>query len=503
MKNRTLTQAYSRLHTMCGLLLGWVLFAVFFTGSLAVYDKEIDAWMRPQLQQRPVDPVTAAQRAVEYLSVNAAQADQWNIDLPTQRIPFLRVSTGPRQREGGTYLDTLTGLPEPVRETVGGYFFFRFHFTLYLPRTLGIWVVGLSAMALLVATASGIIIHKKLFKEFFTFRPGKGQRSWLDAHNAAGVLLMPFYLMIAYTGLVIFYLAYMPAAVHALLGVEHASTRQIMRGTALPRVVLQLQRGDAAAPITSLAPMLVTAQNALGPLSGLTLYNPGRTGSRVEVREADGNRMELSRGRGMVFDVASGSVLRPPATSAPGQRVQQVMAGLHFAQFSDYPLRGLYFFCGLVSSMMIATGLVLFTVKRRRRSAADNALEAACHRAAEYMNVVLMLGLPVSCVALLLANRLLPASLMHRSGWEVKVFFLVWLCSGVHALLRPWRTVWREQLAVACVLGVCVPLLSLALEGYMGGVDVGCLLFGALAAWLRWKITEGSGNRPTLPLRHN
>ena len=58
-------------------------------------------------------------------------------------------------------------------------------------RDLGVWIVGLAAMAMLVAIISGIIIHKKIFKDFFTFRPGKGQRSWLDGHNASAVLLLP------------------------------------------------------------------------------------------------------------------------------------------------------------------------------------------------------------------------------------------------------------------------------------------------------------------------
>ena len=48
-------------------------------------------------------------------------------------------------------------------------------------------------MFMLIAIVSGVITHKKIFIDFFTFRWGKGQRSWLDAHNASGVLLLPFY----------------------------------------------------------------------------------------------------------------------------------------------------------------------------------------------------------------------------------------------------------------------------------------------------------------------
>lgn len=126
------------------------------------------------------------------------------------------MSTGDRRHGVGVQLDPQTGEPINVRDSVGGNFFFRFHFTLDLPRNWGIFVVGALALVMLSALVTGIVIHKKLFKEFFTFRPNKGQRSWLDFHNASAVLLLPFHLMITYTGLVIFMLIYIPAGIDAL-----------------------------------------------------------------------------------------------------------------------------------------------------------------------------------------------------------------------------------------------------------------------------------------------
>ncbi len=73
-------------------------------------------------------------------------------------------------------------------------------------------------MAMLVALMSGIIIHKRIFKDFFTFRPGKGQRSWLDGHNAVAVLTLPFQFMIAITGIAFYATSYLPAAVVANFG---------------------------------------------------------------------------------------------------------------------------------------------------------------------------------------------------------------------------------------------------------------------------------------------
>ena len=50
--------------------------------------------------------------------------------------------------------------------------------------------------------------------DFFTFRPGKGgQRAWLDAHNVSGVLVLLFYLMITFSGLMIFHSMYLPSGI--------------------------------------------------------------------------------------------------------------------------------------------------------------------------------------------------------------------------------------------------------------------------------------------------
>ena len=165
----SLTQSMSWLHTWCGLLLGWMLFAIFLTGTLAVFDKEINWWMQPELVDRAQSPAAAANVAQRWLMDNHADQSNWNISLPTERTPALSVSVGERRRGAvSTQLDPVSGATIEPRETIGGNFFFHFHYTLHLPRTLGVWVVGFAAMAMLVALISGIIIHKKIFKDFFT-----------------------------------------------------------------------------------------------------------------------------------------------------------------------------------------------------------------------------------------------------------------------------------------------------------------------------------------------
>ena len=44
--------AMAWLHTWAGLIVGWVLFAVFVTGTASYYKDDISRWMRPELRAR-------------------------------------------------------------------------------------------------------------------------------------------------------------------------------------------------------------------------------------------------------------------------------------------------------------------------------------------------------------------------------------------------------------------------------------------------------------------
>jgi uncharacterized iron-regulated membrane protein len=44
-----LTQLMNWIHSWSGLLFGWLLFTVFLTGTLTIFDNEITYWMQPEL----------------------------------------------------------------------------------------------------------------------------------------------------------------------------------------------------------------------------------------------------------------------------------------------------------------------------------------------------------------------------------------------------------------------------------------------------------------------
>lgn len=191
----TFTKSMAWLHTWVGVVISALLFAIFWMGTLSVFDREIDRWMMPGTRvATEVPPVSLDKAAATIVPLVPAHATQWRLDSPTPRVPLVRFSY--RDGAGNTttrYLDPADYTLVPDQGTHGGSgFMFPFHYSLHVKwMDLGEWLVGLAGMALLV---SGVVIHKKIFTEFFTFRPkSRLPRSTLDLHHLLGVVGLPFY----------------------------------------------------------------------------------------------------------------------------------------------------------------------------------------------------------------------------------------------------------------------------------------------------------------------
>ena len=228
-------QSMAWLHTWTGLVVGWVLFFVFVTGNLGRFDTEIDRWMKPEIAKETASPSQSVAAAQARLQERAADAESWTIwpatnrDYPNLRIrwenrPTENAKGASMQQEGRDRrveetLNPETAKPVEARATGGGQVLYKMHYALhYLPRNVSDWLIGICSMFMLVAIISGIVTHKKIFADFFTFRPNKGQRSWLDVHAVLATITLPFFLMITYSGLLFFVFTLFPYSLNSQYG---------------------------------------------------------------------------------------------------------------------------------------------------------------------------------------------------------------------------------------------------------------------------------------------
>lgn len=470
---RGFRQTNAWLHTWIGLLPGWLLYAVFLTGTISFFHEELTVWMKPELHHSVAQPDTAA-RALAAMSERAPDAALWQIQLPSERSPVVQVrwyAPGePMGRGSGQSLtlDAATMEPLTARDTRGGHLLYRFHFELYgLPRIEARWAVALATMAMFIALITGVFTHKKIFKDFFTFRPRKGQRSWLDAHNALAVLALPFHLMITFSGLLLFMFLLMPWGMDLAYDGDR---RAFFNDTRSGRMMAPPPAASDAAPaqLAALAPMLAAAE-AQWPrgVDSIQVSQPLRSDARITLREHGAASLrDRGNSRQLQFDGVSGEPVPmdgPPMPSITSQ-IYNVFTSLHLIRFGDTTLRWLMFISGVLGTLMIATGMVLWVVKRlpQRRKQGRTPLG---HHLVESLNIATLVGLPLAIGVYLWANRLLPAGLAGRGDWEINALFGAWALCLLHPLLlRNYRRAWLQQLLLCGVL-----LLTAPLAGVIGG----------------------------------
>ena len=157
----TFRKSMAWLHTWAGVVIGSVLFAIFWMGSLSVFDREIDRWMMPGTRLAPAlversfkldGPIT------EQAQLLTQGASQWFISLPSERMPAveLRWRNDASKTTERRYFHPQSGAVLEHTDTLAGTgFIFPFHFSLHLKwLDLGHWLVGLAGMAMLMGAAT-------------------------------------------------------------------------------------------------------------------------------------------------------------------------------------------------------------------------------------------------------------------------------------------------------------------------------------------------------------
>lgn len=538
------------LHTWFGLVLGFVLMVIFFFGSLTVFIGEIDRWVIPERRIRPSGTPSfdnVLRPALERLRPTAeslAEAGKriggpvgpnltpsyWsayilhNSTLGLYAEYTVKNPKGPDDyASSDAMLDPGTGNVMQDGFALGGDFFYPMHFSLMLRwGDLGIYLVGVATAILLATLVSGVVIHKKIFVEFFTFRAGKQfQRRVLDIHNLTGVLALPFHFVFGLTGLLIFAGIYLPVhetLLHNLHEKQHEREAAQAGTSALPR-----NAAGVAAPLAAVDPMILEAKRrwaALGDpaeVRAISISHVGDANSYVSIYPATSGRFAFEDGT-IQFEGRSGKLLSEKPSTGAVHRATDFLIAIHLMPFDHALLRWLLFLGGMASCACIASGLLYFVGKRKRKHASQGVRGA---RIVDALAVATVIGTVVATLATLVLNRLLPADMpkIEERAWEIQGFFLVWSLCFVHAAYRsrPMREArlapaWREQCYAAAVLAASAAalnwittgdhLLKTIGEGYwsIAGVDLVLIATSGLAvvAGTRLKRNELTGG-DTLP----
>ena len=493
---KSVRQSMAWLHSWLGLTFGWLVFAIFLTGAVTYYRAEISLWMQPELANIQINQDVAIQSAYNYLQTHATDAKTWYIGVAHTDTPVNKIYW---QKQDGGYesktLDAATGQELKLSTTQGGDFFYRFHYQLYgFPALIGRLIVTIAAFMMLIILISGIITHKKIFTDFFTLRAFKGQRSYLDFHNVSSVIALPFFLTITFTGLAIFFYIALPSGMKKLYPdnpFQYFEDIRTVRPSEQPIAAVKASMQPIQYFIDATKQSWGTTE-----IASITLKNPNTTLAEITLVEKKDQSITQHQAQ-MVFNAATATVLKNQRNESPVATIHSGMYGLHMAHFAEPILRLALFFSGLLGCAMIASGLLLWSLKRnlQRKSQQFHFGHYLVHR----LNIAIIIGLPIAMLSYLYSNRLfhLPVSMPN---YEIYNFFAMWLLCFILGCLTPQSQLWKSQLKILMTFAFFLPLLNLYYllqKQHIGSlseywvflrIDLMIWIFAALAFFLHQNI---------------
>jgi uncharacterized iron-regulated membrane protein len=456
MQNKGVRQSMAWLHAWTGLIFGWLLFAIFLMGTSSYYRHQINLWMQPQLAQIQVNQDKAITTATVYLNQHAADAKSWYLKVANQEEPVNRMywekATGGYESRS---LDANSGQELKLSATQGGDFFYNFHFQLYgFPVMIGRLIACIAAFIMLIALVSGLITHKKIFTDFFTLRTFKSQRSWLDFHNVSSVLALPFFLTITFTGLAIFFYIYLPWGMQKLYPenpfqyfTEIRTVNQDTQQKAAPIKAEML-------PINSLLEK-VRQQWGDQALASIEVKNPNTDQAIITFKQLEDRSITLNQAQ-ITFD-SNGKMLGNTRNESSVATLNAGVYGLHMATFAQPALRFAFFCSGILGCLMIASGLLLWSLKRQIQNKSNQFHFG--YYLVDRLNVAAFIGLPIAMMSYLFANRFVHVT-ETTPNYEIYTFFIVWLLSFIFALFTKKQYLWKSQVLFMGLLALALPVYN-------------------------------------------
>ncbi len=493
MKAATL-RSFLAVHTWMGLLAGMALFIAFYAGAISVFTHELNDWPRqPPAAASPQAPAQAAQALMDAtLKQHPQAAESFYLLLPGEHGPQARLywyqGSVARQFQLGPYGE-LRELPQRV-----GFvdFLYDLHFTAGLPRTFGTYLFGVVCILYGLALVSGVVIYAPvLLKDLFALRLGKNiKRLWQDAHNAIGLLSLPFHVIFAWSGAVLCLGVLLLAPFQYL--VFDGKLMQLLEPDF--ELAAHVAASGTRAPPLTVAELLARVRIASPGLvpDSLAYHDAGDANARVEVYGKIAQR-HLNTLGGVALEAATGKLLKvvEPRNMPPGMASLRGLQALHYGNFGHAPVKWLYFVLGLAGAFLFYSGNLLWVEARRKRRQPAQPLRT-------HVMARLTLGVCLGCIAGV--SALFVAARVLLPGQERHVYYAVFLAALLWALWRPTARGAYELLLLCAATTLLVPLAGLygapgLVAPWRHGTILLVDLIALLLAWGYWRMARASLRR--------
>ncbi|MCF4994856.1 PepSY domain-containing protein [Pseudomonas syringae] len=376
MSKKSRSKLWFLVHSWLALPIWFFVLIVCVTGTLAVVSQEIVWLANPQMRaSQPSDdaPRLSYDQIIAAMNKAEPQTLVQRISRPDESHFALNAQVSyPDGRSLTVYVNPYTGVIQGIAPEFNFQQFTRaLHGWWLVPFTNGFswgwYLVSALGLPLLVSLITGLVVYKRFWKGFFrpTLRIRHGARIfWGDFHRLSGIWSIWFIAVISITGT--WFL------IEAALFDNQISISSEPVIASMSRESVPLSADGSPTPRISLDRAIEIAQEKIPGLEASNISLPGNAYSHLDIR-----------GRGWYPLMFQSATLNPytgelAATRVLSDRtslefVTESMRPLHTGDFGGLWIKLIWFFFGLLLSMMVLSGLLIWT--KRTALATANALK--------------------------------------------------------------------------------------------------------------------------------
>ena len=355
-------------HSALGLAFAALIYIVCLSGTLAVFVLEFKRWEQPNAPLVIEEPTPEAIKNALDAAFSAAKEHSETPDLfvawDGSRTPHFDVSF--HDHDSGVEREWLADAQGNIverAEAPWSEFLARLHINLHIPPTYGLFIVGLTGVALLSSLISGLLSHPRIFRDAFSFRIGGSRRLQdADLHNRLGVWGLPFHIAVSLTGALLG-LSVLIIGVLALAAYEGDSEKAFGE-------LIGPQAGEniEPAPLPDLAAMIarIRADHADSIFSSAHVEHAGTAGQMTHLSMRTPGH--LSSANPYYFD-GSGKLVGDGGleSGSVGQQILGALQPIHFGWFGGMTVKIVYGLLGLALTIVTHTGVTIWLHRRREK----------------------------------------------------------------------------------------------------------------------------------------
>ena len=376
MSKKSRSKLWFLVHSWLALPIWFFVLIVCVTGTLAVISQEIVWLANPQMRaSQPSDdaPLLSYDQLIAAIKQAEPQILVESISRPDETHFALDVEvTYPDGRSVVVYVNPYSGV---IQGTAPQFNFRAFTRALHgwwlVPFTNGYswgwYLVSFLALPMLASLVTGLVVYKRFWKGFFspTLRFRHGARIfWGDFHRLSGIWSIWFIAVISITA--VWFL------IEAFLSDYQISISSEPVIASMSRESVPLSANGLPPPQVSLDQAVEIARQKIPGLEASSIFLPGNAYSHLDIQ-----------GRGWYPLMFQSATLNPYSGEVAASRllsdrtalefVTESMRPLHTGDFGGLWIKLIWFFFGLVLSMMVLSGLLIWT--KRTALATVNALK--------------------------------------------------------------------------------------------------------------------------------